>query len=125
MDKLQLYFLARALVASVFVAMGLERLLAYGGVLDGGVASLGAGYLAFGLFELAAGLLIVCGWQAGWAALVMAAFLAVDACLAHPFWREQGLQRHGQLLHFMKNLSAIGGLLLVAQAEWQRRLPPA
>lgn len=124
MDKLQLYFFARALVASVFVALGLERLLSYGGVLDGGAAALGLGYLAFGVFELAAGLLVVCGWQVKWAALLLAAFLAIDACVSHPFWREQGLQRHQQLLHFMKNISAIGGLLLVAQVECQRRLPP-
>jgi putative oxidoreductase len=122
MDSVAFYLVARALVASVFIILGLERVLVAVGVLAGTGTPVGAGYLAFGAFELAAGLLIAFGWQARWVALVMAVFLVVDAVLSHPFWRFGGAEQHGQLLHFAKNLAAIGGLLLVAWAERARGL---
>ena len=37
-----------------------------------------------------------------------------DAVLAHPFWQHGGVVFHAQLLHFLKNVAAIGGLLLLA-----------
>jgi putative oxidoreductase len=113
---------ARVLIASVFVGLGLERLLAAAGVLAAGGRPGGAGGLAFGVFELVAGLMIVVGWQVRWVALLMAAFLLVDAFVAHPFWRHAGVEQHGQLLHFLKNFSIIGGLLLLSWAASVPRL---
>jgi putative oxidoreductase len=81
----------------------------------------GAGALAFGAFELVAGLLIVFGWQLRWVALLMAAFLLIDAFLAHPFWRYTGAEQHGQLLHFLKNVSMVGGLLLLSSPGVRQR----
>jgi uncharacterized membrane protein YphA (DoxX/SURF4 family) len=69
------------------------------------------------VFELVAGVMIVFGWQLRWVALLMAALLLVDAFLAHPFWRYTGAEQHGQLLHYLKNFSMIGGLLLSSWVE--------
>ena len=117
MSSHAMYLLARALISSVFVGMGLERLLVGFGLVDMGTGPVGAGYLAFGAFEFVAGLLILVGWKARWVALLMAVFLVVDAVLSHPFWAFSGAPQHAQLLHFMKNLSAIGGLLLLVWVE--------
>jgi putative oxidoreductase len=102
---------ARILVPSVFVGLGLSRLLVAAGVMAGPPVS-GAG-IAFSAFELIAGVLIMAGWKLKWIAGLMAAFITVDAFLAHAFWSYPAEERHGQLLHFLKNMSALGGLLLL------------
>lgn len=112
MSSPALYLVARFLIASVFIGLGAERLLMAAGVLSGGPVSAGA--IAFSAFELVAGLAIVFGWQVRWIAIVMAIFLVVDAFASHPFWAVEAAERHGQYLHFLKNLAAIGGLLLLA-----------
>ncbi len=57
------YVTARVLSSSVFVGLGLERLLTAAGVLGGGAAPAGAGAVAFSVVELVAGIMIVFGWQ--------------------------------------------------------------
>ncbi|TAJ55029.1 MAG: hypothetical protein EPN60_07350 [Nevskiaceae bacterium] len=117
-----IYVVARALLASVFIGLGAARLLAGLGLIDGGGAVYSFGTLGFSAFELAAGLAIAIGWRVRWLALLMAAFLAIDAVLSHPFWSHQGAELHAQLLHFLKNLAAIGGLLLLSWVEGGGRL---
>lgn len=111
-----LRILARILIAGVFVGLGAERLMAAAGWLEGRTA-VGTGGLVFSVLELLAGLAIMAGWRAGCIALAMAAFLLVDAFMAHPFWKYPGSEQHGQLSHFFKNLSTIGGLLLIFCTE--------
>ena len=110
-----LFILARILIPSVFVGLGISRLLAGAGVLPGGPVSAAA--LAFSVFELVAGLAIMAGWKVRWVATVMAAFILVDAFVAHPFWMYPAAEMHGQLLHFLKNLSTLGGLLLLVWVD--------
>jgi putative oxidoreductase len=115
-----LYIIGRILVPSVFVALGVERLLMFAGVLSGGPVSAGAA--AFSAFELLIGLLIMAGYKVRWLAALMAAFIFADAMLAHPFWIESGDARHAQLLHFFKNMSTLGGLLLLVAVAPTRKV---
>jgi putative oxidoreductase len=115
-----LLVVARILIPSVFVGLGLERLLVAAGLVSGPPVSAGA--VAFSILELAAGLAIMIGWQVRWVALVLAVFILVDAFVAHPFWAfAGGGERHGQLLHFLKNFSTLGGLLLLVWMSGGRR----
>lgn len=116
------YLLARVLLASVFIGLGAARLMTAFGLLgdDSSLFSLGA--LGFSVFELVVGLLIAIGWQVRWLAALMAVLLAVDAVLSHPFWSVAPAEVHGQLLHFLKNLAAIGGLILLSWVESGGRL---
>jgi len=113
--------LARVLLASIFIVLGGVRLLGAAGVgpLAGTVLSNGA--LLFSAFELVVGLLIAFGWQVRWLALLMAAFLIVDAVLSHAFWQYSDAAQHAQILHFFKNLCAVGGLLLLAATSRHAR----
>ena len=111
--------LARWLLASVFVVMGTYRLLtAYEG------AAIANSTLVFSAVELALGLLIAFGWKLRLTATLAALLMAADAFLSHPFWAVQDPERGAQLLHFMKNLNIIGGLVLLAlvSGQKQRRL---
>jgi len=102
------WLLGRTLIASVFVVMGAYRLVgAYGGVPTTGAT------LVFSSVELLLGLLIATGWKLRWTAVAAALLMAVDAAVAHPFWSLQAAERSAQLLHFMKNLGLIGGLVLL------------
>ena len=118
MNNRGLFVIGRVLIPSVFVGLGLERLLVGAGVLAGGPISTGA--VVFSAFELIAGLLVMLGWRVRWIASLLALFIIVDSFLAHAFWTYPVPERHGQLLHFLKNLSTLGGLLLLA---WLDRSP--
>jgi uncharacterized membrane protein YphA (DoxX/SURF4 family) len=82
------------------------------GVLAGGPLSAGA--VVFSAFELIAGFVVTLGWKVRWVASLLALFILVDAFLAHAFWTYPAAEQHGQLLHFLKNLSTLGGLVLLA-----------
>jgi putative oxidoreductase len=113
------YLVARFLIASVFVGLGAEHLLSAAQVLPGRTMP-GTPRMLLYAFEMLAGIAIMLGWQSGRLAFLMSAILAVDAFAAHPFWKYQGPAQHDQMLHFLKNLSVIGGLLLVSWIESSR-----
>ena len=66
------------------------------------------------MFELAAGLALLVGWQARWSAVALALFTVVATVLFHAFWSMPAEQQNMQKLMFMKNVSIVGGLLMVA-----------
>ncbi|MES2705593.1 MAG: DoxX family membrane protein [Verrucomicrobiota bacterium] len=113
MPSKKLLLAARILIPCVFIGLGAERLLMAAGLFQTG-APVSAAAVGFSLFELTAGLLIAFGRQVELLSWIMAIFLAVDAAASHPFWNFSGPEFHAQLLHFLKNLSSIGGLLLLA-----------
>jgi putative oxidoreductase len=117
------YVVARILLASVFVGLGAERLLVKAGILNSTISPEAAG-IALSIFEILAGIAIMAGWQAGRLSLLLGVFLAVDAFMAHPFWNHGGVELHAQLLHFLKNIAIIGGLLLLSWAEAERPTKP-
>jgi putative oxidoreductase len=104
---------ARALVPVVFVGLGLERLLVAAGLLSWG-APTSTGALALSAFELCAGVAIWMGWRVRLIATGLALSILVDAFAAHAFWAAAAGDQHAQFLHFLKNLSTLGGLLLLA-----------
>jgi len=65
------------------------------------------------LVELGAGLALVVGFKARWAALVIAAFTVVITPIFHNFWAAPEAQAMAQRINFEKNLAIIGGMLLV------------
>ncbi|HYL87614.1 MAG TPA: DoxX family protein [Burkholderiales bacterium] len=66
-----------------------------------------------GLLELGGGLLIVFGYRARAAALLLAGFTAVATLIFHAFWAAPADQAMLQSLMFFKNLAILGGLLHV------------
>jgi putative oxidoreductase len=60
-----------------------------------------------------AGVLLIIGWQARWAALALAVFTVVASVIFHNYWAMPAEQQMMQQLMFMKNLAVTGGLLFV------------
>ena len=109
--------IARILLALMFVLAGFGKLTGLEGT-AGYIASRGLPApmllaVAAGVVELVAGVLIIIGWQARWAALALAAFTVVASVIFHNFWAMPAAQQMTQQLMFMKNIGVVGGLLLV------------
>ena len=65
------------------------------------------------LVELGGGILLAVGWKARWAALAIAVFTLLAAFLFHNFWTVTGPARMGEFNNFWKNISIVGGMLMV------------
>jgi len=66
------------------------------------------------LIELGAGLLLVIGWKARWAAFLLFLFIIPVSLVYHNFWTMEGAQAAMNKIQFLKNVSIMGGMLLVA-----------
>ncbi len=63
--------------------------------------------------ELGGGLMLLLGWRARWAALVIFLWLIPTTLIFHAFWAADAAQMQSQWVNFMKNLSIMGGMMYV------------
>jgi len=108
---------ARTLLALMFILAGFSKFASLEGT-AGYIASQGlplAMLLAIGAatLEVVGGLALALGLQARWAAGALALFTLFATFVFHNFWAMPADQAFVNQLMFMKNLSVIGGLLLV------------
>ena len=124
------YTLGRILIPLIFVVEGIRKLMNVEGIAkmladnnvpipDEIVPYLGgmpkfqaAGYLIAGV-ELICGLMILVGLMARWAALILFVFTAATIFFVHHFWDMPNEAFYGQMTQALKNLSIMGGLLLI------------
>ena len=110
--------IGRVLLAYLFIPAGWGKIAGFSGV-TGYIASQGvplpevAAALAIAA-ELGLGLLLLVGWQARWAALGLAVFVAVITPIFHGYWAVPAAQQMMQKLAFDKNFAIVGGLLVLA-----------
>lgn len=112
-----LALVGRVLLASLFLISGFDKIGAFAGT-AGAIASKGlpmAQVLAAATIalEIGGGLLLVIGLKARWVAAAFAAFTLVATLLFHAYWAEPEAQQFVQKLMFLKNLSIVGGMLMV------------
>jgi len=69
------------------------------------------------LIEIGGGLLVLTGFHARYAALVIALWLVPVTLVFHHFWGIPAEQQQDQMINFLKNLAIIGGLLVTAYAS--------
>jgi putative oxidoreductase len=109
--------LGRILLAGIFVISGFGKITGFEGT-AGYIASKGLPLpqvltvIAI-LIEFGGGLAIVLGWKARWAALAFIVFMIVITPIFHGFWAAPPDEMMDQRIHFMKNLSILGGSLLL------------
>jgi putative oxidoreductase len=107
----------RILLALIFVVSGIGKISGFEGTV-GYIASKGLplpqlAAVAAIIVELGAGILLVIGWQARWAATALFLFLIPTSLLFHNFWAYSGSQAQMDQIQFMKNLCIMGGMLYV------------
>jgi putative oxidoreductase len=107
----------RILLALMFVLAGVDKIGGFEGtaayIASKGlpVASVLAGLTI--VLEVVAGLALMVGYKARWAALLLAGFTLLATLIFHNYWAMPAEQQMVQSLMFMKNLSVTGGLLMV------------
>jgi putative oxidoreductase len=110
--------IGRILIAVLFLVAGVGKAMAFAGT-AGYMAKLGfpapevMTAIAI-LIEAGGAILLIIGWKTKWVAWGLATFVVVATLAAHRFWDVDASQVISQRTHFLKNLSIIGGLLLLA-----------
>jgi putative oxidoreductase len=110
--------LARVLLAAIFVMSGFGKITGFEGTVGYMAAKgipmpqvLAAGAIAV---EFLGGLMLVVGWKTRWAALAIFAFIIPTTIIFHNPAGLPADQVQGQVIHLMKNLSIMGGMLMLA-----------
>jgi putative oxidoreductase len=114
----------RILLALIFVLSGFEKIMNASGTIAMMAAhGVPVPPVAFGvtlLIEFGCGLLLILGYQTRWAALLMFLWFIPVTLMFHVAGYQQAAQQHDamgaltQQIMIMKNLSILGGLLLLA-----------
>jgi putative oxidoreductase len=119
MRALNLYgpLAGRILMALIFIFAGYGKITGFEGTV-GYIASKGLPlpqFAAIGaiIVELGGGILLVLGWQTRLVAAALFIFTAMTALFFHNFWAVPPDQAQNQMIHFMKNISMMGGQLFV------------
>jgi putative oxidoreductase len=105
--------LGRLLIAALFLLSGVGKIAAPAAT-QGYIASAGlpfphVAYLIAIVVEVGGGLLLIAGFHTRVVALALAAFTFATAITFHTAFGDQN-----QMIHFMKNVAIVGGLLQVA-----------
>jgi len=113
-----LALIGRILIAYFFVPSGFGKIAGFGGTvayIAGKGIPLPEVCVAIAIAaELGLGLLLLVGWQARWAALGMAIFVAIITPIFHNYWAVPAEQVAAQTMNFNKNMAILGGLLAFA-----------
>ncbi len=107
----------RIMIALVFVVAGIEKLTGFQGTVAY-IASKGmpvphAAAAAAIVVELGGSAMLVLGWNTRWAAAALFAFSGLAALMFHNFWALPADQAANQMIHFLKNIAMMGGLVYV------------
>jgi putative oxidoreductase len=119
MRALNLYgpLAGRILMAVIFIFAGYGKITGFESTV-GYIASKGLPLpqlAAIGaiIVELGGGILLVLGWQTRLVAAALFIFTAMTALFFHNFWAVPPDQAQNQMIHFLKNISMMGGQLFV------------
>jgi putative oxidoreductase len=107
----------RILLAAIFVISGFGKIGGFEGTV-GYIASKGLpmpqvlAALTVAL-ELGGGILLIIGFKARWVALLFFLWLIPTTFIFHKFWGIDAAQVQMQQMNFLKNVSIMGGMLLL------------
>jgi putative oxidoreductase len=115
------YLIGRAALGALFFISGITKILGFSYV-AGWMASsnVPAPNLLLAItivIEVAGGLMLITGYKARLAALVIALFLIPVTFVFHAFWSADAASFQNQLTQFLKNLAIFGGMLLIIERE--------
>lgn len=109
--------IARIFMSTIFLISGYGKLTGYSAQVDN-LAAMGvpmAGFLIICavVFEIGGGGLLLLGFKARIAAAALIVFTVIATLMFHAFWTFDGPERAAETINFLKNLSIMGGLLMV------------
>jgi putative oxidoreductase len=102
----------RLLIVAIYLISGIGKIAApemtQGYIASAGLPAPLVAYLVAVIVEVGGGILLLIGFQARVAALVMAVYTVAAALAFHTHFADQN-----QMIHFLKNIAIAGGLLQV------------
>jgi putative oxidoreductase len=106
-------FVGRALIGGIFIFSGLGKLGSYAGT-TAAITAVGLPFAPLGFVvaiavEIGVGFLLLVGYRARFAALILAIWCVVTAIFFHRNFANQNM-----MIHFLKNMMIAGGLLQIA-----------
>jgi putative oxidoreductase len=108
----------RILMSVVFLLSGVMKLAAYSQVVgyaaSKGLPMAGVAIAIAAAVEVLGGIAILAGFQTRIAAWVLFVYLIPTSLVFHNFWTMQGMAQQDNMIHFLKNISIMGGLLILA-----------
>ncbi|QBR04467.1 DoxX family protein [Paraburkholderia pallida] len=112
-----LALLARVLLMVLFVTFGWVKLADISGAVAS-MTTIGAPFPALSaiiaiVMELFIGIALMVGFYTRPFALVVAVYTLGTAIIGHHYWTMTGSAQHANMINFYKNISIIGGLLLL------------
>jgi putative oxidoreductase len=115
----------RILVASLFILGGINKIGSYSETLqrmtESGLPLPDILLPLTILLELGGGLIVASGrFHSGLVALLLAGYTLVVNLVFHPFWALAGQQQAIELSLFFKNISVIGGLMVIAAIDLKK-----
>jgi len=114
----ELILLGRVLMMLLFLISGWGKLTGFQGTVGymgtvGAPMPMVAAAIAV-VMEFGVGIALLIGFWTRPLALLMALFVLGTALIAHTFWNVEGAMQTANMVQFYKNLSIMGGLLLLA-----------
>jgi putative oxidoreductase len=100
------------LVSGFFKIGGYTQLMGYAAAKGVPMASVAIACAA--VLELAGGLAILTGFQTKIAAWILFLYLIPVTFIFHNFWALQGAEQQNNMIHFLKNVAIMGGLVILA-----------
>lgn len=121
MDSKWQLVVGRVLLSLIFILSGLGKAPHFNDVaamMAGKGIPLASVALAITLLiEIGGGLLLLTGFKAKYAALVIVLWLIPVTLVFHHFWGLPAEQQQDQMVNFLKNVAIIGGLLVLVYAS--------
>lgn len=121
MDSKWQLVVGRVLLSLIFILSGLGKIPHFNdvaGMMAGkGIPLASVALVITLLIEIGGGLLLLTGFQAKYAALVIVLWLIPVTLVFHHFWGIPAEQQQDQMVNFLKNVAIMGGLLVVAYAS--------
>jgi len=99
-------------VSGLFKVAGYSQIVAYAATKGLPLASVAIALAA--ALEIIGGIAVLAGFKARIAAWVLFLYLIPTTFLFHNFWALHGMEQQDNMVHFMKNLAIMGGLLFLA-----------
>jgi len=100
------------LVSGFFKIGGYAQLVGYAAAK--GVPLAGVAIACAAVLELAGGLAILVGFQTKIAAWLLFLYLIPVTFFFHNFWALQGMEQQDNMVHLLKNVAIMGGLVILA-----------
>lgn len=109
-------FVGRILLSAIFIMSGATKVFDWSGT-AGHMEKMGMPLVPLFLagaivFEIVGGLSVLLGLKGRWGAVALIVFLIPTTLIFHGFWAYEGTHQQEQMIHFMKNLSILGGLFI-------------